>query len=173
MGDYDRMVKISQGSTLSITNVTDIVSRYVRSVRGSVKDALHMLEESYGLLQEGNMLKRDCFFCQDYQDMGATVYTCDYHKQYGYCPCEECDKYVSKGTASNFIRDMVDSGNNPEHEKAKDLFAYLSIQVFQKAANETCNSLLGMNKAFNAMVEAARDLKAKSDENQKCEGGQE
>lgn len=119
------------------------------------------------------MLKRDCFFCQDYKDMGATVYTCDYYKQYGYCPCEKCNKYVSKGTASNFIRDMVDSGNNPENEKSEDLFAYLSTQVFQKAADAMCNSLRDMNKAFIAMMEAARDLKAKSDEKQKCEGGQE
>lgn len=48
---FNRMVKISQVSTLSITTVIDIVCGFVKAGYGSVEDALRSLEKRYRLLE--------------------------------------------------------------------------------------------------------------------------
>ncbi len=50
----------------------------------------------------------DCYFYEDVQDMGAHIPTCNYHKQLGYCPCENCKKYIKYSDVSKVVRKYVD-----------------------------------------------------------------
>ena len=46
-----------------------------------------------------------CYWFNEYQDMNATVPTCDYYGQYGSCPCsDECEHYISEQEVENIIR---------------------------------------------------------------------
>lgn len=70
-----------------------------------------------GIMSEQLERKRDCFFYQEEHDMGATVPCCRYHGGYGNCPCKDCDKYVSWGTAAMVIKAMVDRGDFKQNGK--------------------------------------------------------
>lgn len=49
--------------------------------------------------------KEDCYFFHKEKDMGATIPTCDYHsKGLGFCPCENCKKYISKSAAYKIVK---------------------------------------------------------------------
>lgn len=57
--------------------------------------------------------KTDCYFYEEVQDMGAHIPTCGYHHKLGYCPCEECKKYIHSGDVLKGVRDYVDKrGDN-------------------------------------------------------------
>lgn len=40
--------------------------------------------------------KDDCFYCSEEMDMGAIVPNCSHYEQFGYCPCDKCNKYIPK-----------------------------------------------------------------------------
>ncbi len=53
--------------------------------------------------------KEDCFFFENVQDMGAKIPTCSYYSQgFGFCPCENCEKYISNSTAYHIIKAKVE-----------------------------------------------------------------
>lgn len=56
--------------------------------------------------------KEDCYFYEEAKDMGATIryrYCCAQSEiEWGYCPCEKCDKYISNTEASKIIRNYVE-----------------------------------------------------------------
>lgn len=53
--------------------------------------------------------KEDCYFYGETKDMGATIRYCTQSEiKWGYCPCEECDKYISNAEASKIIRNYVE-----------------------------------------------------------------
>ena len=46
-----------------------------------------------------------CYWYHEYQDMAASVPTCDYYRQYGECPCEpECKHFITKKEIDNIVR---------------------------------------------------------------------
>lgn len=46
-----------------------------------------------------------CYWHNVYNDMQATVPTCEYYGKYEYCPCDDdCKHYISKKEADNIIR---------------------------------------------------------------------
>lgn len=54
--------------------------------------------------------KTDCYFCHEERQMGGIIPTCSYHnKGLGYCPCENCKKYISKTDALKIVKDIVDN----------------------------------------------------------------
>lgn len=52
--------------------------------------------------------KTDCYFYEEVQDMAAYIPTCNYYKQLGKCPCENCKKYISGSNVLKIVRKMVD-----------------------------------------------------------------
>lgn len=64
-------------------------------------------------------LKADCYFYEETHDMGATImYCCAQSEiQWGYCPCEKCDKYISNAEASKIIREYVEKRGKPNDIK--------------------------------------------------------
>ena len=53
--------------------------------------------------------KEDCYFYEETKDMSATIRYCTQSEiQWGYCPCEKCDKYISNAEASKIIREYIE-----------------------------------------------------------------
>lgn len=55
-----------------------------------------------------NIYKENCYFYHEERDMCAIIPTCNYYGQLGYCPCEDCNKYVPKGEVYGMIKKIVD-----------------------------------------------------------------
>lgn len=51
-----------------------------------------------------NKLKRNCYFYYEEPDMGASIPTCNYYFKLGYCPCENCEKYVNESKVRTLVR---------------------------------------------------------------------
>lgn len=52
-----------------------------------------------------------CYWYHEYQDMSASVPTCDYYRQYGECPCEpECEHFITKREVDDIVRNMKKVG---------------------------------------------------------------
>lgn len=52
--------------------------------------------------------KTDCYFYHEEPGMGAHIPSCNYFSKLGYCPCEECNKYISKSNIDGIVREFVD-----------------------------------------------------------------
>lgn len=52
--------------------------------------------------------KKDCYFYTEEFDHPAIIAWCAYHRQYGVCPCEKCDKYISKNHMDKLARYIAD-----------------------------------------------------------------
>lgn len=62
--------------------------------------------------------KEDCYFYKETKDMGATIRYCTQGEiEWGYCPCEKCDKYLSNAEASKIIREYVEKGRKQNDTK--------------------------------------------------------
>lgn len=49
----------------------------------------------------------NCYWYHKYQDMQATVPTCEYYVKYGYCPCDtECKHFISREEVSEMVRNL-------------------------------------------------------------------
>lgn len=55
-----------------------------------------------------NQYKEDCYFYIEVKDMAANIPTCDYYTQLGYCPCNECKKYVKRSEVYKIVRKFAD-----------------------------------------------------------------
>lgn len=52
-----------------------------------------------------NVKYRICYWYHEYQDMSASVPTCDYYRQYGERPCEpECKHFITKKEIDDIVR---------------------------------------------------------------------
>lgn len=54
--------------------------------------------------------KRDCYYYEEAQDMGAHIPTCccEINKQgLGWCKCEKCHWYISKTEADKVVRNHI------------------------------------------------------------------
>ena len=49
--------------------------------------------------------KEDCFYYREEKQMGATIPCCSKHSGLGNCPCENCDKYLSKADAYRIVEE--------------------------------------------------------------------
>ena len=59
--------------------------------------------------------KEDCYFYEETKDMGAIIRYCTQGEiQWGYCPCEECDKYISDIEANKIIRKYIEKVKRDE-----------------------------------------------------------
>lgn len=53
-----------------------------------------------------------CYWRREYQDMQATVLTCEYYETYGYCPCSiYCKHYISEQEIDNILRKRSEGGD--------------------------------------------------------------
>ena len=51
--------------------------------------------------------KEDCYFYDETQDMGAIIRVCTRGEiEWGYCPCEKCDHFLSKEEVDRIVRSM-------------------------------------------------------------------
>lgn len=58
-----------------------------------------------------NVKYKICYWYHEYQDMSASVPTCDYYRQYGKCPCEpECEHFITKEEVDDIVRNMSKIG---------------------------------------------------------------
>lgn len=55
--------------------------------------------------------KTDCYFYEEVQDMAAHIPTCSYHGKLGYCPCENCPKYIPSKEVFGMVKEKVDKEN--------------------------------------------------------------
>lgn len=63
-----------------------------------------------GLSFESPKYKEDCYFYGEEHDMGATIRFCTREKiEWGYCPCEKCDRFLSKEEADKIVRSNINS----------------------------------------------------------------
>lgn len=62
-----------------------------------------------GCFKQEPEYKTDCYFFADVQDMGAHIPTCNYNNQLGYCPCENCKKYIKQSEVFQEVKQKVDS----------------------------------------------------------------
>lgn len=66
-------------------------------------------------------IMRSCYWCNEYQDMNATVPTCDYYGHFGSCPCkDECEHYISEPEVENIIRKRAETEWIPCSERLPD-----------------------------------------------------
>lgn len=62
-----------------------------------------------------NVKYRICYWYHEYQDMSASVPTCDYYRQYGKCPCEpECEHFITKREVDDIVRNMGKIGQTSD-----------------------------------------------------------
>lgn len=55
--------------------------------------------------------KADCYFYHEEHQMAASIPTCNYHGQLGYCPCKDCDKYIKSSDVFRIVKNHVDNGD--------------------------------------------------------------
>ena len=86
-------------------------------------DALHYLKEYRELTKElvertkidekngysAGRHNEDCYWFDSVQDRGAHIPTCDYFGRLGYCPCDNCDKYITNRTISKIVKHIYES----------------------------------------------------------------
>ena len=59
---------------------------------------------------KGEEMKRtDCYYYDDVHDMNATIPTCDYYEELGYCPCEDCKIYISPQKIDKLVRKFINA----------------------------------------------------------------
>lgn len=62
-----------------------------------------------------NVKYKICYWYHEYQDMSASVPTCDYYRQYGECPCEpECKHFITKREVDDIVRNMGKTGQTSD-----------------------------------------------------------
>lgn len=62
-----------------------------------------------------NVKYSNCYWYHEYQDMAASVPTCDYYRQYGECPCEpECKHFITKREIDDIVRNMGKIGQTSD-----------------------------------------------------------
>lgn len=54
------------------------------------------------------MLKENCHFYTEYQDMGARIPCCTRYTQLGKCPCDNCDRFLDNVDAQKIIKKYSD-----------------------------------------------------------------
>ena len=56
--------------------------------------------------------KEDCYFYGETHDMGAIIRFCTREKiEWGHCPCEKCDRFLSKEEVNRVVRSMLEGSN--------------------------------------------------------------
>ena len=58
------------------------------------------------------MQKNNCYFYSEHQEMSANIPTCTYHDKIGYCPCDNCCKFIHKEVVRKSVIKLVNSINN-------------------------------------------------------------
>ena len=53
------------------------------------------------------VINRDCIFYEGVRDMGATIDTCNKYHELGYCPCENCDMYITIDEVFDILRSKI------------------------------------------------------------------
>jgi hypothetical protein len=54
------------------------------------------------------MTREDCYFYFEEHDMGARIPCCTRHEGLGNCPCDGCEKYLTKADAARIINKYCD-----------------------------------------------------------------
>jgi len=54
------------------------------------------------------MLKENCYFYTEYQDMGARIPCCTRYTQLGKCPCDNCDHFLDNVDVRKIIKKYLD-----------------------------------------------------------------
>lgn len=53
--------------------------------------------------------KNDCYFYHDEKHMGGSIPTCNYYNKLGYCPCDDCKKYIKRSEVFDMVKERVDN----------------------------------------------------------------
>jgi len=59
------------------------------------------------------MKKEKCYFYSEFHDMGASIPCCNLHDGLGVCPCEDCDKFLSRADAFDIILNHINGEDRP------------------------------------------------------------
>lgn len=88
--------------------------------------------------------KEDCFFYEEVQDMSAHIPTCNYHHKLGYCPCEECDKYIKYSDVIKGVREYVNKRNEEDR-----------IQIYIEATKQETTAKLKLKEIGDTGISVA------------------
>lgn len=70
---------------------------------------------NFGCGMEEPKEKRDCYFYHSEPDMGSHIDVCNYHGKLGYCPCENCDKYIKRTEVFEIVKEHIKKRESNEH----------------------------------------------------------
>jgi len=60
------------------------------------------------------MKKEKCYFYSEFHDMGASIPCCSLHDGLGVCPCEDCDKFLSRADAFDIVLNHIKGKDRPK-----------------------------------------------------------
>ena len=58
-------------------------------------------------INDKNPYKDDCYFYHEENQMGAIIKCCSLHGGLGNCPCENCDKHLSRHDAFDIVMEYM------------------------------------------------------------------
>lgn len=56
-------------------------------------------------MDEMNVMREDCYYYTEDMDMGAIIKTCLLQGTFGSCPCNGCDKFISKYDVFKIVKE--------------------------------------------------------------------
>ena len=90
-------------------NLYDLIAKWEKEIpipeyNSQFQEICDQINRNYcDIHKHKTVIRRTCFFFWEDHDMGATIPNCKFGKSYGDCPCEGCEKYVSRGEAMEIV----------------------------------------------------------------------
>lgn len=86
-----------------------------------------------------NVKYRICYWYHEYQDMSASVPTCDYYRKYGECPCEpECEHFITKREVDDIVRNMGKTGQMSDLISREDAIKAVCGDCLREYEEDKC-----------------------------------
>jgi len=83
------------------------------------------------------MKAEKCYFYSEYHDMGASIPCCSLHDGLGVCPCEDCDKFLSRADAFDIVLKHIKGDDRPTGHW---IYEHRQMASVPTDDNVTCNS---------------------------------
>ena len=110
-----------------------------------------------------NVKYKICYWYHEYQDMSASVPTCDYYRQYGKCPCEpECEHFITKKEVDDIVRNMGNIGQMSDLISRED--AIKAVCTMGTELERNGKTMITMVDAKYAFIEILEALPSADDE---------
>jgi hypothetical protein len=84
------------------------IKKLTEDISKTMFENLKSINESWGNPYPKEVHKESCYFYNSVKDMGGNIPTCDYYGKLGYCPCNECVKFVDKSEVFDIVKKIAD-----------------------------------------------------------------